>query len=67
MGDIICYVGDIISNVRGIISTVEDIQLCGSIPSVIWMDIISIVKGYHQYIKGYSVVWGDTTSTAEDI
>ncbi len=51
-----------------IISTVDDVQYCMGIPSVLWRctiqyfggysvvygDIISIVKGYHPNFAGYS-------------
>ena len=59
------------------VSTVEGIQYCGGIPSVLWGDnsstcggiasvlwgIPSVLWGYLQYCGGCSVQWGDNIST----
>ena len=51
--------GDNISTVGDNISTVEGIQYCGGIPSVLWGDNSSTCGGIA------SVLWGDTFSTVE--
>ena len=51
--------GDNISTVGGNISTVEGIQYCGGIPSVLWGDNSSTCGGIA------SVLWGTTFSTVE--
>ena len=51
--------GDNISTVGDNISTVEGIQYCGGIPSVLWGDNSSTCGGLA------SVLWGDTFSTVE--
>ena len=43
------------------ISTVEGIQYCGGIPSVLWGDNSSTCGGIA------SILWGDTFSTVEGI
>ena len=56
---------DNISTVGDNISTVEGIQYCGGIPSVLWEvtavhegDSFSTVGGYLQYCGGCLVQWG---------
>ncbi len=46
--------------------TVEDVEYCGGIQSVMWR-MLSIVEGYHQYCgRTPSVMWKDTISNVED-
>ena len=65
--------GDNISTVGANISTVEGIQYCGGIPSVLWgitavhvWDSFSTVRHYLQYCGGCSVQWGNNISTVGD-
>ena len=65
---------DNISTVGDNISTVEGIQYCGGIPSVLWGDSFSTVGDTFstvevvQYSGGItSVQWGDSFSTVEGI
>ena len=48
--------GDNVSTVGDSISTVEGIQHCGGIPSVLWKDTFSTVEGYLQYCGGITAV-----------
>ncbi len=80
LGDIISFFNDIISIVEGYhkycrldtISTLEDVQFCGGISSVLWgrpsilWRIFSTIEGDHQYCGGCSVLLGYTIYTVED-
>ncbi len=50
----------------GIIGTLEYVQYCERIPSVLWR-IFSNLEWYHLSCGGCSVLWKDTISTVEDV
>ena len=62
--------GDNISTVGDNISTVEGIQYCGGISSVLWEDnsstcggVASVLWGIPSVLWRFSVQWGDNIST----